>query len=56
MPPSSHGRDSIPQPARRFADAAVALAAETRQMIVGDDRVELVMLPLRDGVALARKR
>jgi len=37
------------------ADATVAVR-QTNEIIVGDDRVESVMLPLRDGVTMARKR
>jgi caffeoyl-CoA O-methyltransferase len=33
-----------------------AVMRQMNEIIVGDDRVESVMLPLRDGVTLARKR
>jgi caffeoyl-CoA O-methyltransferase len=29
---------------------------QMNDLVVGDDRVESVMLPVRDGVTLARKR
>jgi caffeoyl-CoA O-methyltransferase len=38
------------------ADGSVAAVRRTNEIIVGDDRVESVMLPVRDGVTLVRKR
>jgi caffeoyl-CoA O-methyltransferase len=29
---------------------------ELNQALVGDDRIDVVLLPVRDGVSLARKR
>jgi caffeoyl-CoA O-methyltransferase len=37
-------------------DGAVAAVRRTNEIIVGDDRVESVMLPVRDGVTLVRRR
>lgn len=38
-----------------FIDAVVAMR-QMNEIIVGDGRLESVMLPVRDGVTLARKR
>ena len=39
-----------------WADGGTAAVRRTNEIIVGDDRVESVMLPVRDGVTLVRKR
>jgi caffeoyl-CoA O-methyltransferase len=39
-----------------FAHGGTAAVRRTNEIIVGDDRVESVMLPVRDGVTLVRKR
>ena len=36
--------------------ASVQAVRETNDMVAGDDRVDAVMLPMRDGVTIARKR
>jgi caffeoyl-CoA O-methyltransferase len=36
--------------------ASVQAMRETNDMVAGDDRVDAVMLPMRDGVTIARKR
>ena len=41
---------------RAFQGDAVVAMRQMNQIIVGDGRVESVMLPIRDGVTLARKR
>jgi caffeoyl-CoA O-methyltransferase len=38
------------------ADGSVAAVRRTNEIIVGDGRAESVMLPVRDGVTLVRKR
>jgi caffeoyl-CoA O-methyltransferase len=46
------GRVVAPDP----ADANLTAMIEFNDMVAGDDRVEAVMLPLSDGLTLARKR
>jgi caffeoyl-CoA O-methyltransferase len=36
--------------------ASVQAVRETNDVVASDDRVEAVMLPMRDGVTIARKR
>lgn len=44
----------MPGPA--FQGDAVAAMRQMNEIIAGDGRAEPVMLPVRDGVTLARKR
>ncbi|MGW5054671.1 O-methyltransferase [Actinokineospora sp. NPDC004072] len=46
------GRVLNPDP----ADEATAAILRTNELVVADSRVDVVMLPLRDGVTIARKR
>ena len=41
---------------RAFQRDAVVAMRQMNEIIVGDGRVESVMLPVRDGITLARKR